>query len=100
MHQMKLFHSFVKILNKILNSFFIFIIKGYRLLISPILPPSCRHIPTCSSYALQAYTKYPFFEATFLSLRRILKCNPFFKGGYDPLPENFTFFKLKKLNKN
>ncbi|MCR4421729.1 MAG: membrane protein insertion efficiency factor YidD [Exilispira sp.] len=72
-------------------------IKAYRVFISPLLRPSCRHIPTCSTYALAAYKKYPFFEATFLSVRRILRCNPLFKGGYDPLPENFSFFnRLKK----
>lgn len=76
-----------------MNSFFIILIKLYKIFISPILPNSCRFIPTCSTYAIEAYKKYPFFIATFLTIRRVLRCNPLFKGGYDPLPDNFSFFK-------
>ncbi|NOY78971.1 MAG: membrane protein insertion efficiency factor YidD [Calditrichaeota bacterium] len=64
----------------------IFLIKLYKTLISPFFPPSCRFYPTCSTYSIQAYTKYNFFKATYLSVWRILRCNPFNKGGYDPLP--------------
>ncbi|HHU56001.1 MAG TPA: membrane protein insertion efficiency factor YidD [Acholeplasmataceae bacterium] len=46
----------------------------------------CRYNPTCSQYALEAYQNFNFFYATFLTIKRILKCNPLFKGGYDPLP--------------
>lgn len=46
----------------------------------------CRYNPTCSQYAIEAYQKFNFFYATFLALKRILKCNPLFKGGYDPVP--------------
>ena len=45
-------------------------------------------MPNCSDYALEAFSKHGFFKAFFLSLKRFLKCNPFFKGGYDPVPEN------------
>lgn len=48
--------------------------------------PSCRFKPTCSQYALEAFTKFNFFYASFLSIKRILRCNPFSKGGYDPVP--------------
>ena len=61
------------------------IIKFYRKYISPLFPPTCRFIPTCSEYALQAYGKYGFFKATGLVIWRILRCNPLCKGGYDPL---------------
>lgn len=61
------------------------LIKFYKKHISPGLPPACRFEPTCSEYALQAYEKYNFFKATGLTLWRILRCNPFCKGGYDPL---------------
>lgn len=96
MYQKRLYLLLSKIIN-FPNFLFIFIITIYKTFISPILPPSCRHIPTCSTYALSAYKKYPFAEATFLSLRRILRCNPFFKGGYDPLPEKFGFYKRKNI---
>ena len=45
----------------------------------------CKFYPTCSKYAIQAYNKYGFFKGSFLVIKRILKCNPFSKGGYDPL---------------
>lgn len=61
------------------------LIKGYRKFISPLFGASCRFTPTCSEYALLAYEKYNFFKATFLVIWRILRCNPFCKGGYDPL---------------
>lgn len=61
------------------------LIKFYKKYISPMLPDACRFEPTCSQYALEAYTKYGFFKATGLTLWRILRCNPFCKGGYDPL---------------
>ena len=49
--------------------------------------PRCRFIPTCSQYALEAVEKYGFFKALWLTCRRLLRCNPFCKGGYDPVPE-------------
>lgn len=49
-------------------------------------PPRCKYSPTCSNYALEAYQKFNFFYATLLTFWRILRCNPFSKGGYDPVP--------------
>lgn len=70
-----------------MNRFMIFLINQYRKYISPQLGTNkCRFTPTCSSYSVEAYKKYNFFKATFLSVKRILRCNPFNKGGYDPLP--------------
>lgn len=56
----------------------------------------CRYSPTCSNYALEAYQKYNFFYASFLTIKRILKCNPLFKGGYDPVPLTRKEKLLKK----
>lgn len=65
----------------------IVLIKFYRKFISPLKGrPCCRYYPTCSQYALEAYEKYGFFKGTFLTVWRILRCNPFSKGGYDPVP--------------
>ncbi len=64
---------------------FIGIVKGYQYVISPILPPSCRFIPTCSTYTIQAIEKYGVVRGTYLGLRRILRCHPFCRGGYDPV---------------
>lgn len=63
----------------------IWIIRCYQKFISPIKPGKCRFYPTCSSYAIQALEKYGFFKGTYLTTKRILKCNPFHPGGYDPL---------------
>ncbi|MEO0280763.1 MAG: membrane protein insertion efficiency factor YidD [candidate division WOR-3 bacterium] len=68
-----------------MNRIFIYFIKIYKRFISPMFPPTCRFTPTCSEYSLQAYQKYNFIKASFLTIRRILRCNPFSKGGYDPL---------------
>lgn len=62
------------------------IIKFYQKVLSPMKKPCCIYYPTCSSYAYEAYGKYGFFKGTYLSIWRILRCNPFSKGGYDPVP--------------
>ncbi len=62
------------------------IVKFYRRFLSPLKPRStCRFYPTCSKYALEALTKYGAIKGSYLSIKRILRCNPFCKGGYDPL---------------
>ncbi len=65
----------------------IFILKIYQKYISPLKKPCCRFVPTCSSYAIEAFEKRGFFVGFFLTVWRILRCNPFCKGGYDPVPE-------------
>ena len=61
-------------------------LRFYKREISPMLPPCCRYTPTCSEYAMQAVEKYGAVKGTFLATKRILRCNPFHKGGYDPVP--------------
>ncbi|MBO4433055.1 MAG: membrane protein insertion efficiency factor YidD [Clostridia bacterium] len=61
-------------------------IKLYSKAISPFKPPSCRFIPTCSQYALEAIRVHGAFKGSALAAWRILRCNPFCKGGYDPVP--------------
>jgi putative membrane protein insertion efficiency factor len=63
----------------------ILLIKLYRYLISPLLPLSCRFTPTCSEYSIDAIKKYGFLKGFHLSFRRILRCHPFNRGGYDPV---------------
>ena len=67
---------------------FLFCIKKYKKYISPIFEHMgihCKYYPSCSEYARQAITKYGAVKGTFLSIKRFLKCNPFSKGGYDPV---------------
>jgi hypothetical protein len=68
-------------LSKIAINFILF----YRICISPYIPPRCRFLPTCSDYSIQALQKYGLLKGGWLSIVRLLKCNPLFKGGYDPL---------------
>ncbi|MCL2392110.1 MAG: membrane protein insertion efficiency factor YidD [Oscillospiraceae bacterium] len=62
------------------------VIRFYRKNVSPLSAPRCRFTPTCSRYALEAIETYGAGKGTWLALRRILKCHPFHKGGYDPVP--------------
>ena len=65
---------------------FILLIKFYRLFISPFLGRNCIYSPSCSEYGLLALKKYGVFKGAYLTVRRILRCNSLFKGGYDPVP--------------
>ena len=63
------------------------LIRFYRKAISPYTPPSCRFHPTCSAYAYEAIQKYGAIKGCWLAIKRILRCNPFYKGdAYDPVP--------------
>lgn len=62
------------------------LVKFYRGYISPARPPCCRFTPTCSAYALEALEKHGALKGSWLALKRFLKCHPFHKGGYDPVP--------------
>ncbi|MHB1484559.1 MAG: membrane protein insertion efficiency factor YidD [Saccharofermentanales bacterium] len=68
-----------------MKKLFLFLIRFYKSAISPYLGNNCRFTPTCSEYAMQAIMKYGAFKGTWLSAGRLLRCNPFCKGGYDPL---------------
>jgi uncharacterized protein len=64
-----------------------FMVRFYRSYLSGLKSgPTCRYIPTCSEYALQAIEKYGAVKGTYLAVRRVLRCNPLHKGGYDPVP--------------
>jgi uncharacterized protein len=61
------------------------LLRGYKLFISPLFPPSCRFSPTCSEYAAEAVGKYGVLKGAVLGVKRILRCHPFHPGGYDPV---------------
>lgn len=63
------------------------IIRGYQLLLSPWFGARCRFYPSCSCYAHTAIERYGALHGTWLGLRRLLRCHPFHKGGYDPVPD-------------
>jgi len=66
--------------------FLLQLVRLYRSSISPLHQPCCRFTPTCSQYAMEAIEKYGALKGGYLAFRRILRCNPFHKGGYDPVP--------------
>lgn len=78
-----------------LKKFCIYLIRLYQKYISPLFPPSCKYYPTCSNYAITAYKRFGVIGGFLLSAWRILRCNPFSKGGIDYVPEKFLFFRPK-----
>lgn len=78
-----------------IKRFFIAAVKFYQKNISPYKKPCCRFSPTCSSYAIQAFNEWGAFCGLFLTLWRILRCNPLCRGGYDPVPVRNTHRRKK-----
>jgi len=68
-----------------INHILINLITFYQKAVSPHVPPSCRYNPTCSQYAVEALKKYGPLKGVYLSLRRVLRCTPFHRGGFDPV---------------
>lgn len=77
----------MEIINKIIIGIPITLIKVYRFIISPYLGQSCRHIPTCSQYAIEAFEVHGLIVGFYLTAKRIIGCRPGGKEGYDPVPE-------------
>ena len=65
----------------------IFLLKGYKRHISPYLGAACKYVPTCSEYAMEAIETHGVIRGLWLAVKRILRCHPFAKGGYDPVPQ-------------
>ena len=75
------------LLSQIFKAFLLIPIRAYQWLISPILPGACRHLPTCSQYAVEALEIHGPFLGFWLALKRILRCQPWGTSGYDPVPQ-------------
>ena len=73
-------------------------LRFYKRRISPLLPPACKYTPTCSEYAMQAVKRYGAVYGGYLAARRLLRCHPFAKGGYDPVPERVDTIIRKDEN--
>jgi len=70
------------------------LIRFYQNVISPHFPPVCRYYPSCSAYAYEAVNKHGLLYGCLLAVKRILRCHPFIKGGYDPVPDVMPTFSL------
>ena len=77
----------------------LFIIKIYQRLISPLFPPSCRYYPTCSNYTKEAVNKFGVL-GLIMGISRILRCNPFVRGGIDYVPDHFSLRRNKNSNRS
>lgn len=64
----------------------IFFVRGYQVVISPLLPSTCRFYPSCSAYAIEALQRHGALRGSRLTIRRLARCHPFNPGGYDPVP--------------
>lgn len=84
---------------KIFSKLLILPIKFYQKGISPLLPPSCRYYPTCSTYMIQAIEKHGALLGLLMGCARILRCNPFVRGGYDPVGDHFSLRRNKNPKK-
>ena len=73
-------------LNKIVTFPLILLIRGYQLIVSPMLGSNCRFMPSCSEYALESLKVYGLIKGTYLTIKRIGKCHPWGSNGYDPIP--------------
>ena len=62
------------------------LLRGYKWAVSPLLPPACRYLPTCSEYAAESIERHGVFRGSALAAWRLLRCHPFVRGGYDPVP--------------
>ncbi|MDD6211464.1 MAG: membrane protein insertion efficiency factor YidD [Bacteroidales bacterium] len=73
-------------MKRVFTWLFLLPVYFYKACISPLFPPSCRFTPTCSQYAIEALKKYGPFKGSLLTIKRILRCNPWGGSGYDPVP--------------
>lgn len=80
----------------LMKTIFLSIIRFYQRFVSPLKPPSCRFYPTCSQYGYESIRRFGALRGGYLALRRILRCHPLHPGGYDPVPEQWPGFRLRK----
>jgi putative membrane protein insertion efficiency factor len=72
-------------MKRVANTMVLRLLRGYKWIVSPLLPPACRYVPTCSEYAMEAVEKYGALRGGMLAAWRVLRCHPFTRGGYDPV---------------
>jgi uncharacterized protein len=73
--------------NSALRAAVVSVLRAYKWALSPLLPPACRYVPTCSEYAMEAVDRYGIARGGAMAAWRVLRCHPFVKGGFDPVPQ-------------
>lgn len=73
-------------MNQVPRKIVVLLIKGYQQVISPLLPQTCKYYPSCSAYAVTALERYGVLRGGWLTVKRVVRCNPWSYGGYDPVP--------------
>ncbi len=84
-------------MNQPARSFVLGLLRAYKWALSPLLPPACRYVPTCSEYAMEAVDRYGVLRGGLMALRRVLRCHPFVQGGYDPVVKSAELSSVTKL---
>lgn len=74
----------------------VLLLRGYKWALSPMFLPSCRYVPTCSEYAVEAVERYGVVKGSWMTLARLLRCHPFVKGGYDPVDRTSRRHSVEK----
>ena len=82
-------------MKEIFKTFVLQLLRGYKWAISPLAPPACRYVPTCSEYAMEAVERYGAVRGGLRALWRLLRCHPFVRGGYDPVVKHNPHFSEK-----
>lgn len=76
----------IRVISAVPRTVLILLVRTYQIVLSPLLPASCRYYPSCSTYAIEALDRHGALRGGWLTLRRLARCNPFRPGGYDPVP--------------
>jgi len=76
-----------RLLSRLLRPLVVLLIRAYRYGVSPLIGPSCRHLPTCSDYAEEAVRRHGLFKGGWFAVARLARCHPWGSSGYDPVPD-------------
>ena len=73
-------------MNQLATRVVLYLLRGYKWALSPLLSPACRYVPSCSDYAMEAVDRYGVLRGGLMAIWRVLRCQPFCRGGHDPVP--------------